>query len=158
MIRDNIQNAHRYDDMHKYFRIIFEILQSLNYEALQDGYIELDGKYAFIDIKTVNGVNQKEAKLKSHRRYIDIQMPLTGIETIGLKQTKDCTNIFAKYDEECDTELYSDIPDNYETLNPGDFIILFPEDAHVSCITPSIAHQKLVVKVSIIPNAERPTL
>ena len=50
MIKDHINNAHRYDDLHPNFRSVLEILQSLNLDALQPGHIELDGKYVYINI------------------------------------------------------------------------------------------------------------
>ena len=54
MIKDHINNAHRYDDLHPNFRSVLEILQSLNLDALQPGHIELDGKYVYININETN--------------------------------------------------------------------------------------------------------
>ncbi len=158
MIKDNIRNAHNYDNLHPNFRSIFEILQSLNLNALQPGHIELDGKYVYININEINSKTKKEALLESHRQYIDIQMPLTSSETFGLKPTQECLTPISDFDAERDIVFYNDTPNEYITLNKGEFIIFFPEDAHAPCIDTTNNHLKLIVKISVEPNKEKPTL
>ena len=158
MIKDNIRNAHNYDNLHPNFRSIFEILQSLNLNALQPGHIELDGKYVYININEINSKTKKEALLESHRQYIDIQMPLTSSETFGLKPTQECLTPISDFDTERDIVFYNDKPNEYITLNKGEFIIFFPEDAHAPCIDTTNNHLKLIVKISVEPNKEKPTL
>lgn len=158
MIKDHINNAHQYDDLHPNFRSVLEILQSLNLNALQPGHIELDGNYVYININETKGKNKEEAKLESHRRYIDIQMPLSGKETFGVKSTTNCTNPIGEFDTERDILFYEDTPTEYVTLNKGEFIIFFPDDAHAPCINTIDNHLKLIVKISVEPNKEKPTL
>ena len=158
MIKDHIDNAHQYDDLHPNFRSVLEILQSLNLDALQPGHIELDGNYVYININETKSKNKEEAKLESHRRYIDIQMPLSGKETFGVKSTTNCTNPIDEFDTECDILFYEDTPTEYITLNKGEFIIFFPDDAHAPCINTIDNHLKLIVKISVEPNKEKPTL
>lgn len=158
MIKDHINNAHQYDDLHPNFRSVLEILQSLNLDALQPGHIELDGNYVYININETKSKNKEEAKLESHRRYIDIQMPLSGKETFGVKSTTNCTNPIGEFDTERDILFYKDTPTEYITLNKGEFIIFFPDDAHAPCINTIDNHLKLIVKISVEPNKEKPTL
>ena len=158
MIKDHINNAHRYDDLHPNFRSVLEILQSLNLNALQPGHIELDGKYVYININETNSKTKEEALLESHRQYIDIQMPLTDTETFGIKQTSECTKPIEEFDTERDIIFYEDTPNEYITLNKGEFVIFFPEDAHAPCINTTDNHLKLIVKISDEPNKEKPTL
>ena len=158
MIKDHINNAHQYDDLHPNFRSVLEILQSLNLDALQPGHIELDGNYVYININETKSKNKEEAKLESHRRYIDIQMPLSGKETFGVKSTTNCTNPIDEFDTERDILFYEDTPTEYITLNKGEFIIFFPDDAHAPCINTIDNHLKLIVKISVEPNKEKPTL
>ena len=158
MIKDHINNAHHYDDLHPNFRSVLEILQSLNLDALQLGHIELDGNYVYININKTKSKNKEEAKLESHRRYIDIQMPLSGKETFGVKSTTNCTNPIDEFDTERDILFYEDTPTEYITLNKGEFIIFFPDDAHAPCINTTDNHLKLIVKISVEPNKEKPTL
>lgn len=158
MIKDRINNAHQYDDLHPNFRSVLEILQSLNLDALQPGHIELDGNYVYININETKSKNKEEAKLESHRRYIDIQMPLSGKETFGMKSTTNCTNPIGEFDTERDILFYEDTPTEYITLNKGEFVIFFPDDAHAPCINTIDNHLKLIVKISVEPNKEKPTL
>lgn len=158
MIKDNIQNAHNYDHLHQNFRSVFEILQALNLDALIAGHIELDGKYIYINISETKGKTPNEAKLESHRQYIDIQMPLSGNETFGFKPTNNCSIPIAEFDTERDIIFYEDTPQEFFTLTKGEFAIFFPEDAHAPLITDCNKHLKLVVKVSVEPNKEKPTL
>ena len=158
MIKDHINNAHRYDDLHPNFRSVLEILQSLNLDALQVGHIELDGKYVYININTTKSTTKEEARLESHRQYIDIQMPLTGCETFGVSPTQECLSPIGDFDTERDIVFYEDAPSKFITLSKGEFVIFFPDDAHAPCIDTADNHLKLVVKVSIEPNKEKPTL
>ena len=158
MIKDHINNAHRYDDLHPNFRSVLEILQSLNLDALQAGHIELDGKYVYININTTKSTTKEEARLESHRQYIDIQMPLTGCETFGVRPTQECLSPIGDFDTERDIVFYEDAPSKFITLSKGEFVIFFPDDAHAPCIDTADNHLKLVVKVSVEPNKEKPTL
>lgn len=158
MIKDHINNAHQYDNLHPNFRSVLEILQSLNLDALQSGHIELDGNYIYININKTNSKSQEEAKLESHRRYIDIQMPITSNETFGVKPIQECLSPIGNFDTERDIVFYNDTPNEYITLSKGEFIIFFPEDAHAPCINTADNHLKLIAKISVEPNKEKPTL
>ena len=158
MITDSIANAHQYDVYHPYFHTVFEILQSLNFAQLENGHIELDGKYVFINIDTIKGRTDKESPLESHKRYIDIQIPLSGGETFGVRHINTCHQSSMPYSEERDVAFWHDTPNEYIEVKAGDMIIFFPDDAHAPCITTSQNHKKMVVKVSVELNNERPTL
>lgn len=158
MIHDKLTNAHLYDDKHPNFRSIFNILQAFNMSAMQDGEIELDGEYVFIKIKQITGKTKEDAKLEAHKRYIDIQLPLNGSETFGYSHIESCKKPADDFDKEKDLIFYNDQPDDYITIEPGEFIIFFPEDAHAPDITGKSDHRKMIVKVSVEPNNEKPTL
>ena len=85
-------------------------------------------------------------------------MPLSGKETFGVKATTNCTNPIDEFDTERDILFYEDTPTEYITLNKGEFIIFFPDDAHAPCINTTDNHLKLIVKISVEPNKEKPTL
>jgi YhcH/YjgK/YiaL family protein len=85
-------------------------------------------------------------------------MPLTSNETFGLKPTQECLTPISNFDTERDIVFYNDTPNEYITLNKGEFIIFFPEDAHAPCIDTTNNHLKLIVKISVEPNKEKPTL
>lgn len=158
MIKDRIENGHRYDGLHKNMRMVMEILQSLNMEMLQLGHIELDGKYIYINVDSVNGRSREEARIEAHRKYIDIQIPISGKEVIGVMPITELKEVSQSYNEEKDVMFYSDKISNWEEIEPGEFIIFFPEDGHAPLVECGKEHKKLVVKMSVEPNNEKPTL
>jgi len=158
MIKDILENGHKYDNLHKNFRMVMEILQSLNLSELQPGHIELDGKYVYINVDEVNGKSREEARIEAHRKYIDIQVPVSGSEVMGVMPVAELKEVTMQYDDEKDVMFFGDKITNWETVNPGEFIIFFPEDGHAPLVECGERHRKLVVKISVEPNKEKPTL
>ena len=76
-------------------------------------------------------------------------MPLSSQETFGYKQIDQCHSPATDYNDDTDVQFWSDPPDRFITIEPGQFIIFFPEDAHAPCIDTVPDHQKLVAKISI---------
>lgn len=157
MIKDSLANMHLYDSLHKNFRSVFNIIEALNLDALKPGRIELDGNYVYINIENISGRSKESAPLEAHRKYIDIQVPLRRKETFGLRPAASCAHTLHGYDEEKDITLYNDMPDSYVDVDRGEFIILFPDDAHAPAIADGDLF-KMIVKVSVTPNMEKPTL
>jgi YhcH/YjgK/YiaL family protein len=88
---------------------------------------------------------------EAHRKFIDIQYLLKGIEKNcclpieKLKETK-------PYKEEIDAALYkADFPAHEFTLGEGLFAIYYPQDGHMPCSREDgiINVKKVVVKVKI---------
>ena len=97
---------------------------------------------------------RSEARLEAHRKYIDIQYVISGVEEMGWKARSRCQRPHDQYDAEKDIEFFADVPDNYVTVLPGQFVVFFPDDAHAPLIGTGEVH-KIVIKVPIITVAER---
>jgi biofilm protein TabA len=69
---------------------------------------------------------------ESHRRYIDIQIVLSGQEYIRVAPVGDALRITTPYDEDKDAQFYARDTRPTATLHmtPGTFAIFFPHDAH----------------------------
>lgn len=158
MIKDTLDNAHNYDHLHKNFRMVFEILQSLNFDALEEGHIELDGDYVYINVDTAKRRKANEARLEAHKRYIDIQIPFDEPETIGVANIATLAKPDGEFDTEHDIIFYNDPIKETITVDKGEFAIFFPEDAHAPNIDCPERHRKLVAKISVKPNEEKPVL
>ena len=76
------------------------------------------------------GRGRTDARLESHRRYIDIQLTLDGDEEIGWRPLSLCRAPVAPFDEQRDIRFYDDAPDSWVAVPPGRFAIFFPDDAH----------------------------
>ena len=90
-----------------------------------------------------------EALLEAHVRYADIHVPIAGPEQVGLAYTSTLSHPTSPYDAERDIRFYTDQYSTVTTVNPGEILIVFPEDAHA----PNIGcgpHRKLCIKIPII--------
>ncbi len=132
--------------MHPLFCQAFEYIRATDFSALPTGRIELNGDRLFINVCETELLAPENQKLEVHRRYIDIHVPLTQTETIGWKHISDLGESEAPFDEEGDFALYADTDVAYIPVQPGEFLVVYPEDAHAPLI--GKGHQrKLIVKV-----------
>ncbi|MEY8339010.1 YhcH/YjgK/YiaL family protein [Lachnospiraceae bacterium 62-35] len=152
MIFDSIKNANIYQGISPNLRTALEYMRSHDLNAMEPGrYPIADGKVLIIIKKGFSTRDWKEAKWESHRKEIDIQYLLEGEETIGycsVDEIKPCT----EYDEKTDKILYANEGHGFMThMKSGDFLILFPDDAHATCLNPgkSSINNKAVIKVAL---------
>ena len=112
------------------------------------GKIVLDGDKLFISVSDVTGKTPEAARVETHEKYIDIQMPLTATETIGWIAADECVTVTNAYNAEKDIAFFADKPTTYVALQPKQFAIFFPHDGHAPCIGQG-DFRKAVVKVLI---------
>ena len=148
MILDTLNNAALYESLHPLFKKAFEFLQQTDLEALALGKIELDGTNLFVNVAEISGKTSDEAKMETHRNYIDIQLPVTATETMGWIAVNDLQQTTQEYNAEKDVAFFADKATTFVHVQPYQFAIFFPQDAH----QPGIAtgtHKKVIVKVLI---------
>ena len=118
--------------LHPLFGKAFAFLKRDDLATLPLGRHDIDGDRCWANIQEVELAAPSERKLEAHRRFIDIQAPITGCETIGLAEM-DAAALALPFDVEKDFVLY-DGPSRLVTLAPGDFAIFFPPlGAHAPC-------------------------
>lgn len=148
MIHDSLENTGRYASIHPSFGKVFDYIRTTDFSQLKDGKQEIDGDKVYASISTVCAKDETDAKLETHNKYIDIQLPLLGVETIAWKAGKDLHDIDVPYDAEKDIAFFGDRPTSYTKIYPGEFTIYFPEDGHAPCIGEG-SIRKVVFKVLI---------
>ena len=149
MIIDRIENhtLYPYGDL---WVKAFDFLRTATPE-MEDGKVILDGDDLFAGIDCYETKARAAAKLETHQRYIDIQILLSGTECLEVFP-KDGLTVSEPYDVKKDAEFY-EVPDTAPvrvTLAPGQFIVFFPEDAHMPCLNAgdrSKPVQKVVIKL-----------
>lgn len=148
MIKDKLINADYYYSLSKHLKTGFEWLIHTNLESLSDGKYPIDGDNVYANIQTYE--TKEDAKYESHRKYIDIQCVIKGVEKVGVTNISSCTSCVS-YDSEKDIEFFDiNTDEEFVKLEEGSFIILYPQDAH----KPSISFdkktnvKKVVVKVA----------
>lgn len=91
---------------------------------------------------------RERVSLESHRRYIDIHVPLKGTETIGWAPESSLKHPRQEYDAEHDIKFWGDAATSLLHLPSGQIAIFFPGDAHA----PNIGlgnHRKLCIKIPV---------
>ena len=87
--------------------------------------------------------------METHRKYIDIQYVLEGEEYVYIADTE-TLDVNTPYTDDI---IFYNVPQKYTRikLKTGDYVVLYPQDAHcpcVACENPSKV-KKVVVKVSV---------
>jgi biofilm protein TabA len=148
MILDKLENACNYLSLHPKFKEAFQFLNRPGIKEFAFQSYSLDDKVLYALLSNKQGKKKDEAKLETHKKYIDIQFLIEGEELIGWKAAKDCEKVDKAYSEENDIEFFSDIPQTFIKLTAGTFAIFYPEDAHAPMISDSLIH-KVVLKVKL---------
>ncbi len=149
MIVDNLANAANYFSLHPLFEKAFEYISQLDPDKMEAGTTEIEGKLLKASVVDVQLKPIAEAKLETHRKYIDIQIPVAKAETFGWRSLSSLVSSETGYDEQNDFALYSDTPSAYVTVLPGEFVIFSPEDGHAPLIGEG-ASKKIILKVAVI--------
>jgi YhcH/YjgK/YiaL family protein len=123
-------------------------LKETDLRSLKDGKYEIDGENVFAIVAKGQGRNKEEANLEIHRRYIDIQFIISGSDEMGWKPTNACISPIDEFDLQNDIQFFNDKPESWVLVNPDNFAIFFPEDAHLPLISEGLVH-KVVVKVAV---------
>lgn len=135
MILDHISNARSIEPLHPLFAKLFDYLRSHDLTKAEPGRIEIEGNNLYINLNEATLVSQEEQKLEIHRKYIDVHFPLSGTEQVGWKSLGDLqTESLNPYDTENDFALYQEAASTYFTVRPGEFYVMYPEDAHAPII------------------------
>jgi len=150
MIIDTIQNAHKYFSVHPLFAKAFEYIKSTDLANAEVGKSDIaDGLKAIISNNKGKTAADSLAKFEFHNQNIDIQLCISGIETIAWKPREKCVATKGDYNPEKDVLFYDEAPDTYFQLTDNQFAIFFPEDVHAPMIGGDAEIKKLVIKVKI---------
>lgn len=146
MIIDKLENLKNYASLNPLFPKVVEFLQQNDLNALEPGKHEIEGKDLFVNIQMAKGRTPAEAVIETHNKMIDIQIPLSDIETFGYTQRDQLPE--AEYNAEKDITKIPDLPaDSYITCTPGMFVIFFPQDGHAPCIAGVPELKKAIFKI-----------
>ncbi len=148
MIYSTLTQSDRIENLHPKFKELFDFVKNNDLLNRETGRIELDGDILFINNVNPQMLKPTEQVLEVHQKYIDVHFPLDKAETIGVRPLEDCKELKSEFNEADDYALYSDTPSNFITVNPGEFLIVYPEDAHAPIIGEGKI-RKLIAKILI---------
>ena len=126
------------------------VLDALENEKEVGRYELEDGAYALV--QSYETKHRENGKYEAHRAYIDVQLLLSGHEIIAVEplevmHTHPCLRPYAP-----DAELFAPNDDGTDyVLSAGDFVILYPEDAHMPglAVDEPVPVRKVVVKIPV---------
>lgn len=135
--------------MHPLFGKAFEYLTQNDFMKIENGTYEIVGKDLLAIVNSYDTEPREARFWESHKKYIDIQLIVSGSEIMGIAPLHDST-IIQEYNEENDfmkLEAKGEqivVPSNY-------FTIFYPTDVHMpNLIHEKVQHvKKVVMKVRI---------
>lgn len=145
MVIDTIENLEKYVSLNPLFKDVVEFIKSNRLDDLEVGKHAIKGADLFVNIQMAKGKSKDIALLETHKKMIDIQIPLSAPETYGY--TPLCDLPEAEYNEEKDITKYVGEANTYVRCKPGEFAIFFPQDGHAPCISGEAEIKKAIFKV-----------
>ena len=144
MVFDKLENIEKYVSLNPLFAQAFEYLKTTDLLNHESGKEVLKEGELMVNFATARPKTKDEAKLETHDKFIDIQIPLSAVETMGV--TPRCELKEENYNAEKDITFYPGLAENYIDVKPGMFVIFFPQDAHAPGVTPQEV-KKVIVKI-----------
>ena len=148
MIIAKLTDHRRYEPLHPLFKELFDYVLSTDFTDKAAGRITLRGDDLFINLDEPALVDRQKQRLEVHRKYIDIHMPLTCDEGFGWSHISSLSQPDAPFNQERDFAFYTAPVEKWFTLRPGEFCIVFPEDAHAPIVGQGTM-RKLVAKIKL---------
>ncbi len=133
MILDSLDNFDKYLALNINFNIVSNFLRTTDLINLPEGKIEIsDSVFAIISNYTTK--QKEESFIEYHKKYIDIQIVISGCELIGYTAYKDCIDINF-FDDKDYGKLEGEL--NFFKLKSGYFALFFPFEGHMPQIIAS---------------------
>lgn len=136
MVIGNVKNRARYAGLGE------GVMQALEYFASvlenpadapkEFADIPLEGGKVLIRVRPLNTVRMADGILEAHYKELDIHFVASGTEKIALGEVSSLT--VTKEDPDNDVCFLEGEVNTVVTLKPGDFVIAYPEDAHMGCL------------------------
>lgn len=152
MILDKVENAARYAGVHAGIPTAVAAALKLDASTYQKGRVDVDGDNIYLNCAEYDTHDREGALTEAHRAYLDVMVVIEGVETVYVKRTDALQNVTKPYDASIEALLAdTDADVTAVRLMKGDFLVLFPEDAHApGCHADMPSHiKKTIGKVKI---------
>lgn len=129
MILDRLENAASYIQLGPQISAALRYLAATDFSHVEPGRYPLDGDRLFAMVQRNKTKPAGEAVYEAHRRYIDVQYVVQGVERMGYAPLRADTPVHTAYDAEKDFALYNAVGTLFD-VPPGAFTVFFPHDMH----------------------------
>ena len=148
MVLDKLTNSEMYNSLNPSFKAVFEKLKTLD---PKDGEIEfvIDEGNVFAHTSVVEQASTAKRQFEAHKKFIDIHFILQGEEQFVYANLSELTAV-TEYDDADDCFMLEGKGSTL-TLKAGDFLIAYPEDAHIPTLVKTSSDNIVrgVVKIRI---------
>lgn len=148
MILTTLDKAERYYSLSPRLKQLFDYLKTHDLTNEPLARYEVDGENIYVNNVHPSLVKAEDQITEAHEMYLDVHIPLDATEIIGWIPTANCVEVSKPYDEKKDVIIFTDKPQNFITVQPGQICIVYPEDAHAPLIGEGKI-RKLVAKVRV---------
>ncbi|AXY00764.1 DUF386 family protein [Vibrio alfacsensis] len=150
MIKGNLSTLDNcYELSEKLLEVIASVRQQLN-NNVENGKYNLEGEDVFFFVVDDHTQSLEERKSECHRKYLDVQILLSGEERFGYS-LKPFNSIAEDKFESNDVAFSEDITEErFVDLQPEDFVIFATQQPHrpLVAINKPMAVRKAIIKVA----------
>ena len=149
MIYGNIKNTEEYKFLNTDLQKCFEYIKNNDLKNLEKGSYEICGNDLFVNIVEYETTTEDKRFWEAHKNYLDLHFMLDGEEIINVNFIDNMKQIeFVEKDD------FLSLEGNKKSsilLEEGDFLICYPNDAHMTAIKVSDSKKikKAIFKVKI---------
>lgn len=113
--------------------------------SFENGSHPIDGDRLFVNIVSYETKTPKERFWEAHKDYLDVHVPLVGTEQIDLNFLENLEK--GEYEKAGDFQPAFGDKMASVVMNPGDFLVCYPNDAHRTAI--KVGDQPETIKKAI---------
>jgi YhcH/YjgK/YiaL family protein len=130
VILDRLDNAVLYRPLGERIALAFDYLRKTDFVNTPAGRYKIQGDQVIaLVLRYLPKPADGEVVWESHRRYLDIQYVVEGVDWMGYAPLRDDTVVTRPYNDQEDALFYA-AKGSLFRLAAGDFAIFFPNDIH----------------------------
>jgi YhcH/YjgK/YiaL family protein len=149
MIIDHLAYADQYQGLHPRLAQAFAYLREQPLAEMAPGRYEIEGDDMFLLLQAYQTRSAENSFWEAHRIYMDIQYMVEGAERMGYA----CANGMRIKEDLLQENDYAVLEGTGRdvVVEEGSFVIFFPQDAHMPCLSDREARviKKAVIKIKI---------
>lgn len=152
MIFDKMDNISNYFEELPALKKVAAFTKKFYEEKLSDGKYEIDGERIFAMVQSYRTKPQTEEMMfEAHKKYMDVQYIVSGIETIRWAKLDKVDLVEERYSKGDDIAFYEGEVGCDFTLTKNTFLLLYPSDAHLPGLSANkdVNVRKIVFKIMV---------
>jgi biofilm protein TabA len=148
MVLDHLAHAGLYAALGPRIAQGFRFLAESDLAGLSPGRHEIDGKRIFALVSEYVPKPFAECRWEAHRHYIDLQYMVSGVERMGVAPASHMRETSYQVDRDL---AWLEGTGDLLTFGAGQFMILWPGDAHMPGVEAGVSGpaRKVVVKIAL---------